>query len=149
MKTLYLTNSAANIIVDTDTNKVSKLDYADRYDIQNLFLVEEPIHVVYECGETHVEKDAKKGDIIVCFYSNEYFKDPVSIIKSKEWAKGIKNRHEAEQKAKEEWAKKQCNDCPCCDCKCCGCADIAPATEEAAPVKMEQTATKKAKKSKK
>ena len=144
MKTLYLTNSTANIIVDTDTNKVSKLEYADRYDIQNLFLVEEPIHIVYECGETHVEKDAKKGDIIVCFYSNEYFKDPVSIIKSKEWAKGIKNRREAEQKAKEEWAKKNAgNEEPCCDCCCC--ADLTPATE---PVKKE-AATKKTKKSKK
>jgi hypothetical protein len=144
MKTLYLTNSSANITVDTDTNKVSKLDCADRYDIQNLFLVEEPIHIVYECGETHVEKDAKKGDIVVCFYSNEYFKDPVSIIKSKEWAKGIKNRREAEQKAKEEWAKKNAgNEEPCCDCCCC--ADLTPATE---PVKKEP-ATKKVKKSKK
>lgn len=144
MKTLYLTNSTANIIVDTDTNKVSKLEYADRYDIQNLFLVEEPMHIVYECGETHVEKDAKKGDIIVCFYSNEYFKDPVSIIKSKEWAKGIKSRREAEQKAKEEWAKKNAgNEEPCCDCCCC--ADLTPATE---PVKKEP-ATKKVKKSKK
>ena len=146
MKTLYLTNSTANIIVDTDTNKVSKLEYADRYDIQNLFLVEEPIHIVYECGETHVEKDAKKGDIIVCFYSNEYFKDPVSIIKSKEWAKGIKNRREAEQKAKEEWAKKNAgNEEPCCDCACCDCVAPAPATE---PVKKE-AATKKTKKAKK
>ena len=146
MKTLYLTNSTANIIVDTDTNKVSKLEYADRYDIQNLFLVEEPMHIVYECGETHVEKDAKKGDIIVCFYSNEYFKDPVSIIKSKEWAKGIKNRREAEQKAKEEWAKKNAgNEEPCCDCVCCDCVPPAPATE---PVKKE-AATKKTKKSKK
>ncbi len=146
MKPLYLTNSAANIVVDTDTNKVSKLEYADRYDIQNLFLVEEPMHIVYECGETHVEKDAKKGDIIVCFYSNEYFKDPVSIIKSKEWAKGIKNRREAEQKAKEEWAKKNAdNEMPCCDCACCNCADLTPATE---PVKKEAT-VKKVKKSKK
>lgn len=146
MKTLYLTNSTANIIVDTETNKVSKLEYADRYDIQNLFLVEEPMHIVYECGETHVEKDVKKGDIIVCFYSNEYFKDPVSIIKSKEWAKGIKNRREAEQKAKEEWAKKNANnEEPCCDCVCCGCADLMPATEH---VKKEAT-IKKTKKSKK
>ena len=146
MKTLYLTNSTANIVADTDTNKVSKLECADRYDIQNLFLVEEPMHIVYECGETHVEKDAKKGDIIVCFYSNEYFKDPVSIIKSKEWAKGIKNRREAEQKAKEEWAKKNaCNEEPCCDCKCCDCADLKPAPE---PVKKEPV-TKKVKKSKK
>lgn len=145
MKTLYLTNSTANIIVDTDTNKVSKLDYADRYDIQNLFLVEEPMHIVYECGETHVEKDAKKGDIIVCFYSNEYFKDPVSIIKSKEWAKGIKNRREAEQKAKEEWAKKNAdNEMPCCDC-CCGCDAIPPET----PVKVVEKSVKKTKKSKK
>lgn len=149
MKTLYLTNSTANIIVDTDTNKVSKLDYADRYDIQNLFLVEEPMHIVYECGETHVEKDAKKGDIIVCFYSNEYFKDPVSIIKSKEWAKGIKNRREAEQKAKEEWAKKNAdNEMPCCDCCdcCCKCADLTPTAE---PVKVVEKNVKKTKKSKK
>ncbi len=116
------------------------------YDINSVYYIDEPMHVIYSCGETKVERDVKKGDIVITFDRNRFAEEtPLTVIKSKEWNKIIKNRRDAEQKAKEEWAEKQCNECPCCDCKCCDCANLMPATE---PVKKEP-ATKKTKKSKK
>jgi Cys-tRNA synthase (O-phospho-L-seryl-tRNA:Cys-tRNA synthase) len=146
MKTLYLTQGYSNICIDSETETAKMLDYIPTYEINRMYYIDEPMHVIYSCGETKVERDVKKGDIVITFDHNQFAKDtPLTVIKSKEWNKIIKNRRDAEQKAKEEWAEKQCNDCPCCDCECCSCADLTPATE---PVKKE-AATKKTKKSKK
>ena len=146
MKTLYLTNGYANICIDSEAETAKMIDYVPTYDINRIYYIDEPMHVIYSCGETKVEKDVKKGDIVITFDHNQFAKEtPLTVIKSKEWNKIIKNRRDAEQKAKEKWAENQCNDCPCCDCKCCDCADIMPAPE---PVKKE-AATKKVKKSKK
>ena len=124
MNTLYLTNSSANIAVDTETNKVSSLSTEDRYDIRQVFYIEEPTHVVFNGtlnGEERVEEiDAKKGDILLVFYFNRFNKKILATIKSKEWVANIKNRREVEQKEREEWALKNSENtaCPCCDCKC-------------------------------
>jgi len=145
MKTLYLTNDYTNICIDSETETAKVIDRIP-YDIRCAYYIDEPMHVIYSCGETKVERDVKKGDIVITFDYNRFAKEtPLTVIKSKEWNKIIKNRRDAEQKAKEEWAEKQCNDCPCCDCECCDCADLTPATE---PVKKEAT-VKKVKKSKK
>ncbi len=121
MNTLYLTNSSANIAVDTETNKVTSLPTEDRYDIRQVFYIEEPTHVVFNGtlnGEERYEEiDAKKGDILLVFYLNRFTKKILAIIKSKEWVANIKNRREVEQKEREEWALKNA-DGPCCDCKC-------------------------------
>ena len=142
MKTLYLTNSYSNICIDPETNTAEVLDYVPTYDINRIYYIDEPMHIVYSCGETKAEKDVKKGDIVITFDRNNNTKEtPFAVIKSKEWNKVIKNRREAEQKAKEEWAKKNAgNEMPCCDC-CCGCDAIS-----SEPVKMEQTAATKVKK---
>lgn len=144
MKTLYLTQGYSNICIDPETNTGTMLDYIPTYDINRAYYIDEPMHIVYTCGETKVERDVKKGDIVITFDRNSYAKDtPLTVIKSKEWNKIIKNRRDAEQKAKEEWAEKQCNDAPtCCDC-CCGCDAIMPATE---PIKKAGTKAKKSKK---
>lgn len=145
MKTLYLTNSYTNICIDSETETAKVIDRIP-YDINSAYYIDEPMHVIYSCGETKVERDVKKGDIVITFDHIQFAKEtPLTVIKSKEWNKIIKNRRDAEQKAKEEWAEKQCDECPCCDCNTCSCADIMPATE---PVKKEP-ATKKTKKSKK
>ena len=128
MKTLYLTASSANIAVDTETNEVTRLDNVDRYDIRQVFYMEEPMHVVYEYGERHEEIDAKKGDIVFVFYDNKFAKHILTSVKCKVWIDNIKNRRKMEQKAKEEWAAKQAageaiGDIPCCDsaeCECVG-----------------------------
>lgn len=126
MKTLYLTNSSANIAVDVEENKVASIDTEDRYDIRQIFYAEEPMHVVYEGtlgGELrHEEIDVKKGEILLVFYLNRYTKKVLCTVKSKEWGANIKNRREIEQKEKEEWALKSANETPCCECCDCTCA---------------------------
>lgn len=126
MKTLYLTQSSANIFVDPEENTVGSLTTEDRYDIRAVYYMEEPMHVVYESGERKEEIDAKKGDILLVFYNNKFNKYILDTIKSKQWSANIKNRRKMEQKAKEEWAAKQAakeatEDIPCCDCAECKC----------------------------
>ena len=125
MKTLYLTQSSANIFVDPEENTVGSLSTEDRYDIRSIYYMEEPMHVVYEAGERKEEIDAKKGDILLVFYNSKYNKYILDTIKSKRWSTNIKNRHKMEQKAKEEWAAKQAAgetpESPCCDCAKCEC----------------------------
>jgi hypothetical protein len=117
MKTLYLTQSSANIFVDPEENTVGTLQTEDRYDIRAIYYMEEPMHVVYEFGERKEEIDAKKGDILLVFYNSKYNKYILDTVKSKQWSANIKNRHKMEQKAKEEWAAKQAEgETPCCDC---------------------------------
>ena len=124
MKTLYLTNSSANIAVDVEENKVSSMSTEDRYDIRHIFYIEEPTHVVFEGTlngeERHEEIDAKKGDILLVFYLNRFTKKILATIKSKEWVAFIKNRHAIEEKEREEWALKNAENsaASCCDCKC-------------------------------
>lgn len=125
MKTLYLTASSTNIAVDTENNEVTRLDSVDRYDIRQVFYMEEPMHVVYEYGEKHEEIDAKKGDLVFVFYDNKFAKHILTSVKCKAWVDNIKNKQKMEQKAKEEWAAKHAagepSD-PCCDCAKCECA---------------------------
>ena len=126
MKTLYLTGSSANIWVDTDTEEVGKLEQIDRYDIRQAFYIEEPMHVVYQCGEKREEIDAKKGEILLVFYDNRYNKYVLDTIRTKQWVANLKNRAKIEQKEKEEWAKRNADEditataIPCCDsCEKC------------------------------
>lgn len=125
MKTLYLTDSSANIVVDPEVDYVGTLRNEDRYDIRNVFYAEEPMHVVYQCGEIKEEIDAKKGDIILLFYNNNYNKYRLDTVHTKQWTANIKNRHAIEQKEKEEWAARQaenkCNNCCDCECPCDAC----------------------------
>ena len=125
MKTLYLTNSSANIAVDVEENKVSSMNSEDRYDIRQIFYIEEPTHVVFNGtlnGEEHNEEiDAKKGDILLVFYLNRFTKKVLTTIKSKEWVANIKNRHAVEEKEREEWALKNAEAGPCCGCTDCKC----------------------------
>ncbi len=118
MKTLYLTNSSANIAVDPEENTAQHLEDQDRYSIRSIYYIEEPMHVVYNGtndGEPFKEEiDAKKGDILLVFYTNRYNKKLLATIKSKEWAANIKNRRAIEQKEKEEWAERNA----ICDAMC-------------------------------
>lgn len=132
MKTLYLTDSSANIVVDPEVDFVGTLPQEDRYAIRSVYYIEEPMHVVYNCGECKEEIDAKKGDILILFYSNKFNKYNIDTIRTKQWAANIKNRRVLEQKEKEEWAARnaECKDCAdiCenCDATCCGTATEAP-----------------------
>lgn len=129
MKTLYLTNCSQNIWVDSENDEVGTLDTVDRYEIRNVYYIEDPMHVVYQYGEKREEIDAKKGEMLLVFYDNRYNKYVLDTIRTKQWVANVKNRRKLEQKDKEEWAKRnaenelKCPECPtCCDSKCCkGC----------------------------
>jgi len=146
MKTLYLTDSSANIAVDIETGSVSSFPSEDRYDIRNIYYAEEPMHVVYDSAEYHEEADVKKGEIILLFYNNRTNKYHIDTVRSTRWSTNIKNRRAIEQKEKEEWAARNANG-PACDCEACcntcACCDA----KMAEPVKAEPV--KKTKKSKK
>lgn len=149
MKTLYLTDSMSNIVVDKDTDFVGTIPTEDRYDIRAIYYMDEPMHVVYNCGECTEEIDARKGDILLLFYSNRFNKYHLDTIRSKQWATNIKNRRAIEQKEKEEWAarNKECDCAKCCDnCDCCGCCDLTaePAPEKSNVVETVKKAVKKA-----
>ncbi len=120
MKTLYLTNSNANIVVDPETDEVYTLSPEDRYELRNVYYIEEPMHVVYQYGEHKEEIDAKKGEMLLVFYQNSKNKYLLDTIRTKQWVANIKNARKIDQKAKEEWAKRQAN---CGDPTCCECGD--------------------------
>ena len=127
MKTLYLTDSSSNIVVDTETNEASVLHTdIDHYQIRSIYYIDEPMHVVYQSGENKEELNAKKGDILIQFYNNRYNKYILDTLRTKQWAANIKNRRTLEQKEKEEWAKKQQDlglipQCEACEnCESCG-----------------------------
>lgn len=125
MKTLYLTESSENIIVDPEVDFVGKLQHEDRYAIRGVYYIEEPMHVVYQYGENKEEIDAKKGELLILFYNSRYNKYHLDTIRTKQWVANIKHRRKVEQKEKEEWAKRnaQANltdmnapECGKCDC---------------------------------
>lgn len=135
MKTLYLTGSNSNIVVDPEIDFVGTLPCEDRYDIRSIYYIEEPTHVVYQCGERKEEIDARKGDILLVFYDNNRTKYVLDTIKTKQWAANIKLAHKIEQQAKEEWAARNaeigCDCCECCkQCDCCSNLTATPAVEE-------------------
>lgn len=148
MKTLYLSDSSTNIVVDKDTDFVGTLPQEDRYEIRNIYYIEEPMHVVYQSGEIKEEIDAKKGDILILFYNNRFNKYHLDTIKTKQWAANIKNRRKIEQIEKEEWARKNAEcDSPCCgDCDTCACTNCAEPKNEAPIAEAKESAVKRIKK---
>lgn len=145
MKTLYLTQSSENIVIDPETNFVGKLESEDRYAIRGIYYMEEPMHIVYQCGETKEELDARKGDIVLVFYSNRYNKYTIDTIRTKQWAANIKAHKAGLQAEREEWAKQKADN-SCTNCETCeSCANLAETpVVEAAPVK--ESAAKKIRK---
>lgn len=120
MKTLYLTSNS-NIIVNTEDNSVDKID-SERESISRIYMANEPMHVVFGEGEFKKEFDVKKDDIIITFYAcGTDWPHRVVVAKSKEWIANFKANHKAEQKMKEEWAKKQAASDPKCE-ECDRCA---------------------------
>lgn len=152
MKTLYLTDSSENIYIDQETDEVGRLWPEDRYEIRSVYYIEEPMHVIYQCGTKKEELDAKKGDILLVFYNSRYNKYCIDTIHTKQWAANIKNRRKMEQQEKEEWAAKNAEPNVCCDCEQCGStpvdSNIAPQPEEKSIGKLKKL-LKKVKASKK
>lgn len=113
MKTLYITRGN-NIVVDNETNTANRLN-EDRSAINAIYLVKEPMHVVYGFGENHTEQDVEEGDIIVVFYDNT-FKNQLVVVKNNErWVENIKEYNKEMQAEKERWAKSHAGECEDCD----------------------------------
>ena len=117
MKTLYLTNSSANIVVDKEADTCGTIN-RDIESIRSIYVIDEPMHVVYQDGDYRRELDVEKDDILVTFYT-EQFENRIVVAKSADWVSNIKTYKEKEQKAKEEWAASNLKKA-CCDCdECC------------------------------
>jgi len=111
MKTFYISRGS-NILVDPETNTCDRIS-SDRQSIESIYLVKEPMHVVYGYGEQHKEVDVDTDDIIVTFYSEDYNTRMV-VVHNDEWADNIKTYNRKRQEEKERWAQeKQCQECEC------------------------------------
>ena len=102
MKTLYLTETG-RIIIDPEKSEALPME-CDREAIRNVYLINEPMHVVYSSGEKKKEFDANENDIIIEFYERD-FPNPLVVANSSEWVDNIKAYRTKQQKIKEEWAK--------------------------------------------
>lgn len=102
---------------DTETSDINVIEY-EYQSIRRVTMLDED-------GEATIGDkvyNVKKGDIVVSFYKNNDTDIDHVVLKNKDWKKRIIQMHEAEQKRKEEWAKKQKDgDAVCpegCDCEC-------------------------------
>lgn len=118
MKTLYLTESVSNIVVDTENNSVDRFESISRYDIRDIYFIKEPMHVVYGFAGKHEEVDVQPNDILLLLYDSPYTDTHLVAVNNKIWADVLNAKLAAEQKEKEEWAakSKSLEDCPCCEC---------------------------------
>lgn len=112
MKTLYI-NNTCNIIIDSENESCGHLS-SQREAISSVYLVEEPMHVIYGEDENRKEFDVKKDDIIIRFYE-EHFPNRAIVVKNKDWAKNIKDYNKYQQELKEQWAAKR-SECECDSC---------------------------------
>ena len=106
MKKLFITNNGA-IGFDTESQKANSVS-SDRESIYRIYLIDEPMHVIYQVGETKQEIYAEPDDILILFYSgNLDIKNKIVVAKSAQWADNIRIIRDLEQKQKEEWAAKR------------------------------------------
>lgn len=87
-------------------NNIPVFVEADRNGINNIYLLTEDTHVVYDRTNKHYELNGKAGDILIVFYES-IMKTPIILVESKDWADNIIAYAEEEQKRKEEWASKR------------------------------------------
>lgn len=117
MKTLYFTCGNNNIWLDKETDETGRLERQSSYNIDAFYLIEEPMHIVYQYGDIREEIDVKKGDILAKWDCSKDVKNHLTIIKSKGMSENFKHFIIEEQKRKEEWAAK--NDCCGDNCEAC------------------------------
>lgn len=103
MKTLYFTETG-QIVFDEETKVVEPIR-SSREGISRVYLMKEPMDIVYNRGDKQYSVSADKDDIVVVFYEDS-FEYPVIVAKSAEWAANLLKYEEKEQKIKEEWAAK-------------------------------------------
>ena len=105
MKTLYIPDSSAGIVIDSENQAVKQLP-SEREAISRIFIAKEDMHVVYEQNGEQKICNIDAGNLLIVFYDHT-FKNRVVVVNSSEWIENIKDYNEREQKRKEEWAKKE------------------------------------------
>ena len=105
MKTLYVTESNTNIVVDDETKTAGRLNAIRRYDIRDIYLIEDAMSVVYGFDGKKEEVTAEPGDIILVMYDYPTIKKHLVVVKSEDWKNSILNRREQDQREKEAWAE--------------------------------------------
>ena len=117
MKTLYFTNTG-QIVFDEETREVNSIS-SDREGINRIYLIEEPMTIVYkrEEGDSYSET-AEAGDIVVVFYDRD-FKYPIVVAKSDKWNENLIEYRKKIQADKERWAKEKLSEPMCDACEAC------------------------------
>lgn len=110
MKTFYISHGS-NILIDKETNECNRVT-SERQAIDSIYLVNEPMHIVYGYGDERKEVDADANDIIITFYTDE-FKTRMVVVKNDEWVENIKVYNQKRQEEKERWAESQNCKCDC------------------------------------
>lgn len=103
------------VIVDFNKNDVEPLDNIP-LNINYLFVAPEDIEIRYKVGTKTYVLNANKGDIIVSFYKDDWIKNPIIVVKNKEWKANIASTFAEEaaiQAKKEKMANACCDDCEC------------------------------------
>ncbi len=105
------------VIVDFNKNDVEPLDNIP-LNINYLFVAPEDIEVRYKVGTKTYVLNANKGDIIISFYKDDWIKNPIIVVKNKEWKANIASTfaEEAAIQAKNEKMANMC--CDDCEWKC-------------------------------
>lgn len=117
MNTLYITGTG-RVLLDENNNIQSA--NTSREGINNILHLKEDTKIVYNREGDEKTLDGKAGDIVVTFYEKE-FPNSIIVVSSNEWKENLEAYEAAEQKRKEEWAKRNAENCDkCCDCEC-GC----------------------------
>jgi len=101
MKTLYITKGN-NLLIDEENHNCSKLK-EERQGIDSIFLVKEPMHIIYGYDGEHEEFDVDTNDIVISFYASEFSKKLV-VVKNEDWASNIAEYNKFMQEEKERWA---------------------------------------------
>lgn len=107
MKTLYLTQSSENILIDDENKTANRLrKRLERYEIRDIYYIDEDMTVVYGYGEDQETLEAKKDDVLLLFYDRKCYEHKAILIQNENFKNNILAKLAQDQKEKEEWAAK-------------------------------------------
>ena len=109
MKNLYYTNTGF-VALDAETNEFHKME-TQREAISRILIADDDMHIVLDREDKHYETDAKKGDIVIMFYDQDFPK-PIIAINSEDWMNNLNTYNEIMAERRNKFTK---SDEPCCD----------------------------------
>ena len=107
-------------IIDFDKHTVDALEtYRSRID--DIYVAPEDLEVRFKKDGKDTIIKANKGDVIITFYSEDWIKNPVIVVKNSDWKENIiehSKQIEADKaKSLVQAAFNKCEDC-CSSCEC-------------------------------